>query len=86
VAVGVDRTRCRSRLLAGQRIELGDRLDLVAEQLDAPGAVLLVGGEDLDDVAAHAEGAAVEVDVVALVLQGDEARSSSRWSMRSPFR
>ena len=57
---------------AAQRVELGDRLDLVAEELDADGAVLLVGREDLDGVAAHAEGAAVEVDVVALVLDVDE--------------
>ena len=49
-----------------------DALDLVAEELDADRALLLVGGEDLDDVAAHAEGAAVEVDVVALVLDVDE--------------
>jgi hypothetical protein len=34
--------------------------------------LLFVRDEDFDDVAAHAEGAAVEVDVVALVLQIDE--------------
>ena len=39
---------------------------------DAPGAVLEVGGEELERVAAHAEGAALEVAVVALVLQRDE--------------
>ncbi len=50
----------------------GDLIDLVAEELDAQRAILLEGGEDLDDVAAHAEGAAVKVDVVALVLQIDE--------------
>ena len=47
-------------------------LDLVAEQRDAPGAVLVVGGEELDGVAADAEGAAHEGRVVALVLQGHE--------------
>ena len=36
------------------------------------GGLFLVGREDLDDVAAHAERAAVEVDVVALVLDVDE--------------
>ena len=36
------------------------------------GGLLLVRREDLDDVAAHAERAAVEVDVVALVLDVDE--------------
>ena len=48
------------------------QLDLVAEQRDAPGAVLQVGREQLDGVAAHAEGAANEVGVAAPVVQGDE--------------
>ena len=47
------------------------RLDLVAEHLDAD-RVLLVDRDDLDGVAAHPELAAGEVDVVALVLHGDE--------------
>ena len=64
--------------LAGQRIELDDRLDLVAEQRQAPGAVLQMGGEDLDRVAARAEGAAVEVEVVALVLQLDQGAQQAR--------
>ena len=55
--------------LAGERIELGDGFDLVAEQRDAPGGVLVVGGEELDGVAADAEGAAHEAGVAALVLQ-----------------
>ncbi|MNX88672.1 hypothetical protein D3C86_1206500 [compost metagenome] len=59
-------------LLAGQGVELLDRLQLVAEQLDAPGAVLHVDGEDLQHVAALAEHAALEIQVVALVLQGDQ--------------
>ena len=42
------------------------------EELDAEG-VFVVGGVDLDDVAADAEGAAAEVDVVALVEDLDEA-------------
>ena len=40
--------------------------------------LLLVRREDLDDVAAHAEGAAVEVDVVALVLDVDEPAQERR--------
>ena len=66
--------------LAGERIDLGDALDLVAPQLDAH-ALLLVGREDLDRVAAHAEGAALERDVVALVL---DARRDPRESRRVP--
>ena len=73
VRVGVDLDEFEVlRLLAGQRIEFGDGLDLVAEEADAPGAVLVVGGEDLDRVAAHAEHAAGEVAERALVLQRDE--------------
>ena len=59
VRVGVDLDeRQLVGLLAGQRIELGDALDLVAEQRDAPGAILQVRREQLDGIAAHAEGAA----------------------------
>uniref|UniRef100_A0A0N5A6Y0 NAD-specific glutamate dehydrogenase n=1 Tax=Parastrongyloides trichosuri TaxID=131310 RepID=A0A0N5A6Y0_PARTI len=73
VAGGVDGDLVqRIGLLAGQGVELVDGLDLVAEQADAPGAVLEVDGEDLQRVAALAEHAALEMDVVALVLQGDE--------------
>ena len=61
------------RLLPRQRIELDDRLDLVAEHPDAPGAVLIVGGEHFDRVAAHAEQAARKIaGLHALVLQRDE--------------
>ncbi len=47
-------------------------LHLVAEQRDAPGAVFQMRREQLDGVAAHAEGAADEVGVAAAVVQGDE--------------
>ena len=49
----------------------GDALDLVAEQLDAQG-VLLVGGVHLDGVAPDPELAPHEVGIVALVLHVDE--------------
>jgi hypothetical protein len=54
---------------AGQGIELGQALDRVAEQRDAPGAILQVGRPQLDRVAAHAEGAAHEIRIIAPVLQ-----------------
>src|SRR3546814_19466246 len=38
----------------------------------SPGAVLVVRRKDVDGVAAHAEGAALEGGVVALVLQLDQ--------------
>jgi hypothetical protein len=57
---------------AAQRVDLGQALDLVAEELDPQRAIGLVLREHLHDVAAHAEGAAVEVHVVALVEHVDE--------------
>ncbi len=59
-------------LLAGERIELLNAFDLVAEQLDAPGAVLVVRGEEVDHVAAHAERAALEVHIGAAIHERDE--------------
>ena len=59
--------------LAGERVDRGDALDLVAEELDPDGA-FLVGGKHLDRVAPNPELVAGEVDVVPLVLQLDEAR------------
>ena len=57
--------------LAGERVEVLQALDLVAEQRRAEGR-LLVGGEDLERLAAHAERAAAERRVVARVLDRDE--------------
>ncbi len=58
--------------LAGQHVEGDDALDGVAEHLD-PQRRLLVGRVDLDRVAPGPEGAPDEVDVVAGVLEVDEA-------------
>ena len=57
--------------LAGQRVEVLDALDLVAEERDPVGR-LGVGGHDLQHLAAHPEGAAAEDRVVALVLDFDQ--------------
>ena len=59
-------------LLPGERIEFVDRFHLVAEQRYPPGAVLVVGGKNLDGVAAHAERAAVKIAGRAFVLQGHQ--------------
>ncbi len=56
----------------GDRIDARDLVDLVAEELDADG-VVLVGGPELQDVAADAEGAAAEVVRRPLVLHLGEA-------------
>ena len=53
--------------LAGERVEPRKLVDFVAEQTD-PKSVLLVRWNHLHDVAAHAEGAASELDVVSLIL------------------
>ena len=52
---------------AGDGVDLGDAVDLVAEKFDADGTARPVGGVDLERIAAHAVGVADEVDVVALV-------------------
>ena len=57
--------------LAGERIELGQLFDLVAEQHRAVGR-LGVRGEDLERLPLDAEGAAPEGLVVAVVLDRDE--------------
>ena len=58
-------------LLAGQRIDLMNALDLIAEHLD-PNPVLLVGGIDFHDVTANAEGAAAERHIIPAVLDVHE--------------
>ena len=58
-------------VLAGERVDGDETFDFVAEHLDAQHR-LLVGGVDLDGVAPHAELAAAERDVVAVVLKVDE--------------
>ena len=57
--------------LARQRVEVLQALDLVAEEARAERR-LGVGREDLERVAAHAERAAAERGVVAVVLQAHE--------------
>ena len=52
---------------AGDGVELGDAVDLVAEELHADGPVFIVGGVQLHRVAPDAEHVALEGHVVALV-------------------
>ena len=54
--------------VAGDDLHLGDALDLVAKQFDAQGFFVGGSGDDLHHVAAHAEGTAFLLKVVALVL------------------
>ena len=74
VRIGVDLDEFEVlRLGACQRIELDDRLDLVAEHPDAPGAILIVGREHFDRVAPNSKQPAGKIaGLHALVLQRDE--------------
>ena len=49
-----------------ERIDLRQAVDLIAEELDTIG-ILVVGWEDFDDVSSDAEGSAPEVDVISFV-------------------
>ncbi len=60
------------RLLARQRIEFGERFDLVAEEGDAPGAVFIMGGKDFDRYRRAREKRRAKNRRRALVLQRDE--------------
>ena len=75
VAAGVDR-EARDLLphAAGERVQQLQALDLVVEELDAQRQLAVLGGKDVDGVAAHAEGTAAELDLVALVLHADQLR------------
>jgi len=57
--------------LTGERVQLADALHLVAEELD-PDDEVVVGGLQLQGVAAHPEAGARQGLVVALVLEVDE--------------
>ncbi|MFM1943704.1 MAG: hypothetical protein RI897_2686 [Verrucomicrobiota bacterium] len=58
--------------VAGEGVDTGEAVDGFAEELDAEG-VFGLGGVDLDRIAADAELAAFEGDVVAGVLEVDES-------------
>ena len=57
--------------LAGDLVDLGNQLDLVAKELK-PQRMLGIGRVHVDDIAAHAEGAARQIVVIAIVLNVDE--------------
>ena len=58
--------------MPADHVDLADPVDLVAEELDAQTMLVHAGGDDLDHVAPHPEGAARKLDVVALVLDVDQ--------------
>ena len=54
---------------ARQRIKLCNALDLLAEELKPPSRVIIMGGKQLDRIAAHTETAALERQIIARILQ-----------------
>ena len=59
----------------GQGVKQLQALDLVVKQLDADGHLGVLGRKNVDGVAAHTEGAARKIDVVALVLHAHQLRN-----------
>src|ERR1700752_2676172 len=53
-------------------IDFVERLDLVTEEFDAYSAALFISWKDFDRVATHAEGSAMKIIIVALVLDIDQ--------------
>lgn len=58
--------------LARHDVDLADALDRIPEKLEAQRRVAAVNGENLHDIAPHAELIAVEADVIALILDIDQ--------------
>ena len=57
---------------AGDQIDLHNSVDLVSEELNADG-VVLIGRDDLNAVASHPEGVPLKTDVVSDVADADES-------------
>src|SRR5207249_270029 len=58
--------------LSRERVELRDAVDLIPEELDANRRLVLARGMHLHDIAAYAEAASLEGDVIALVKHIDQ--------------
>ena len=58
--------------VSGQRIESGDRIDLISEEFKSHRFFVCGGGIDFDDVAAHPEFTARKTDIVPFVKHVDQ--------------
>ncbi len=58
--------------LSGQRAELHDAFDLIAEERNPIASFVLIRGDDFERIAAHAERARAQFHVVALILRFDQ--------------
>ncbi len=61
--------------VARERVEQGQTLDLVVDERDAQCGLGMLRGEDVEHVASHAERAALELELVSLVLHRHQARN-----------
>src|SRR5262245_29074107 len=81
MGVRVDRDLGKlSDRLAGQRIDFMNRLNHIAEQFDADRNCFVRRGKDLDDVASRPKRAAMEIDVVAGILNFEELGEDLFWT------
>ena len=60
-----------------QRVEFGDRIYLVSEEIEPPGRIIIVSREKFNRIAPNAERAALKRQVIALILQLDKLRHES---------
>ena len=58
--------------MSGQRIESGDGIDFVAEELETDSFLVRSGGINFDHIAADTEFAARKTDVVSLIKHVDQ--------------
>ncbi len=74
MAAGIDGDFAQGpKNLAGERVELRDAVDEIAEKLQPDSPVFLMGRKNVHDVTAHTKRAPVKIDVIALVLNIHQA-------------
>ena len=71
--------------LPRQRVKFGERVNFIAEQFNAPGPILIMGGEQVDRVAAHAEITPRKAHIIAPILQGNEIGQQLRATNFQPL-
>ena len=62
----------RCQRMAGRRIHLRNTVDLLVKKLDAQRTVILRCGDNFHRIAAHAKAAALELKIVAHILNIDQ--------------
>ena len=73
MAISVDAYAVQLRAgKAGERVELGNFLNLVAKKADTPCGILIMRREDFEIVATHAEITARKAHIIALILKRDQ--------------